>query len=208
MRATTKAVVVLCVCFTAVGCYTKYKSRVGPKDLRWQGVLDAGAGEARYVTIGLEHDSGFFMVLAPADSVKYVPGTGTPTGTSPSTTPSPIYLPEIILQGGWLYATGDRPRVGTNIIIAQAEGSSFIVQRHTGFDRVILIQSHDGNRCRVSSDSDHRDVAPGQYVDCAGTSSSSVTWTGPYDIVGSAAEADVGTIISTVAAIRQTRHVP
>jgi hypothetical protein len=204
MRATTKAVVVLCVCVSVVGCFSKYKSRLGPQHITWQ--TSPVAGAARYVTIGLEHDDGFFMVLAPADSVKYNPATG--AGTSPSTTPSPIYLPEIVLQAGWLYATGDRPRVGTNIIIAQAEGSSFIVQRQTGFDRVILIQSHDGKPCRVSSDTDHRDVAPGQYIDCAGTSSASVTWTGPYDVAGSAAEADVSSIISTVAAIRQTRHVP
>ncbi len=88
------------------------------------------------------------------------------------------------LMHGWIYLTGMMPNVSTGIATIAADGSEFVVEAYQAggreWNRVILIDKHDGTRVRITRGTSTFDLTTnGHYVDFEASSTISASATIP-----------------------------
>lgn len=122
--------------------------------------------------------------------------------------------PELVLLQGWVYAVGDSPSVGTDLISAEAESSRLVLQKVVAggqeprnCDRLICIEASAGKRINVfnrETDALLAQVSPGQFVDIYPNPSGGLVVDGPKNWTESITEFVTGKVRRT----RVKQHVP
>ena len=65
------------------------------------------------------------------DQVSYYRALVRNAGAIEKVSEKPVPVPDIVINTGWLYVNGSKPCVGTNAVVAQAEGSAVSIQCYT-----------------------------------------------------------------------------
>lgn len=108
----------------------------------------------------------YAALLSDRDDVKIQ--TGEPPPAVPTSQPADP-PPDLIIYRGWIYVNGDRARVATPAVIAQAEGTAILIYYHPNdsqTQRVCCLSGGLGAGVRVSESNGSNHFVPvGSYVE-------------------------------------------